>query len=623
MSLRDDIRQTFHLLYRAGRRGEAFSVPTAAYWRERILDVIYRSVALLGFIAYLPSVYLAFVEKLWWLVAFNTIGYGWFVWAALFRRPSSPVRSGMLLAFIYLLGVALLVKLGPFAAGPFWLFTFPVMTSLLFGLGPAVAALLLNALTVTGFGFMLMSAQPIIDFMPPNMASKWWVISANFLLLDTVVTLSIGVLLRGLNTALGEQREMRRTLEEKHAELQRANAKLKREFDERQRAEKEIKHFENQLRQAQKMEAIGTLAGGIAHDFNNILAAVLGYAEIALEEARGRSPLNGYLSEILKASHRAKDLTRQILTFSRQAEVAPKPVRLQGVVREAVKLLRASLPTTIAIEENLDCDATVMADPTQLHQVVMNLATNAAHAMEEQGGVLSILLEEVSSGIQPLPGPDRAEACRKVRLTVVDTGPGIDPSIRDRIFEPYFTTKGKGKGTGMGLSVVHGIVKNYGGDIEVESTPGKGAAFRVTFPVQPLATVVPQPPSPSEAASGHEHILVVDDEPQIAQVLTLMLESLGYRVTAFTRSRDAWRAFEQTPRSFDLLLTDMTMPDLTGEALSRAVLEKRPDMPIILCTGFHEQMNEERAQRIGIRSLVYKPMLRSTLAKEVRRVLDG
>ena len=508
MIFADSIQKALHLLYPQGELHGQTAMGSILYWRGRILDVIYRAVALLGGIAYIPSVYLSVVEKIWWLAVFNTLGYAWFIWAALARRVSFKLRACMLLAFIYLLGVALLIRLGPFAAGPIWLFAFPIMTSLLFGLKPAMISLAINAVTVVGFGITLLTGHVTIAFIPPNMADKWWVISANFLLLDTVVTLSIAVLLRGLKTVLEKQLETGRSLEQKHLELHKANEDLKREFAERRRAEEEIKHsheilvtvldsidadvfvadieshdillmnrhmresfggdmtgnkcweafqnrkapcdpcisasivdadgqatglhvwegnnpvterrylnfdrairwiddrlvrlqiamditeltriqeeklqLETQLRQALKMEAIGTLAGGIAHDFNNILAAILGYSEIALEDCRGQSPVDGYLSEILKAAHRAKDLTQQILTFSRQAEIAPKPVRFSSVVREAVKLLRASLPATISIREALYSDATVMADPTQLHQVVMNLATNAAHAMEKK-----------------------------------------------------------------------------------------------------------------------------------------------------------------------------------------------------------------------------------------------
>jgi CheY-like chemotaxis protein len=263
-----------------------------------------------------------------------------------------------------------------------------------------------------------------------------------------------------------------------------------------------------------------------------------------------------------------------------------------------------------------------MADPTQLHQVVMNLATNAAHAMENGDGVLTISLDEAAGGPRSNSASSPSAARRCVRLTVADTGQGIEPAIRERIFDPYFTTKSKGKGTGMGLSVVHGIVQNYGGDIEVESAPGEGSAFRVYLPVKPPEDPPEGLTIPTSIAQGHERILVVDDEPQITRVMTLMLESLGYRVSAFSSSRDALRAFQENRAGFDLIVTDMTMPGLTGEALARAVFKLRPDMPIILCTGFNEQINEERAQAIGIHRLVYKPVMRATLAEVVRSVLD-
>jgi signal transduction histidine kinase/ActR/RegA family two-component response regulator len=748
MSYWNTIRRTFRTLYPESNPSGQITARSVEYWRDRILDVIYRSVALLGGVAYLPSVYLSVVEKIWWLAAFNTIGYAWFVWATFFRRISFAVRASLLLAFIYVLGVALLIKLGPFAAGSIWLFTFPVMTSLLFGLRPAIGALAVNALTVICFGAALMADWLTIAFMPINMADKWWVISANFLLLDTVATLSIAVLLRGLKTALEKQQQTRRSLEEKHRELQIANKNLTQEFAERQRAEEEIKrsheilltvldsidadvfvadiethevllmnrhmqesfggdltgtkcwevfqtrsapcdpchsesivddagratglyvwegdnpvtgrrylnfdrainwidgrlvrlqiamditdltriqeeklNLETQLRQAHKMEAIGTLAGGIAHDFNNILAAILGYSEIALEDYRGQTPIDGYLGEILKAAHRAKDLTQQILTFSRQAEIAPKPVRLSSIVREVVKLLRASIPATITIYEELHSDATVMADPTQLHQVVMNLATNAFHAMEKNGGVLTITLADVERDLSQETLNVRDGTRWLLQLTVADTGPGMDETLMDRIFDPYFTTKSKSKGTGMGLSVVHGIVQNCGGDIKVESALGKGTVFRIYLPAHYVVKRPPEKEAVNDVATGQqETILVVDDEPQIAHVMQLMLESLGYRVVAHTSSRAALKAFETTPQAFDMVVTDMTMPELTGEELARNVLQISPGIPIILCTGFNEHMNEERARHLGIQRLVYKPIVRNALAEVVRSALDN
>lgn len=747
MTLWMTIRENMRALYSESGRPVPTTGDSVAYWRDRIIDVIYRTVALLGGIAYLPSVYLSLVERIWWLVIFDTVGYAWFIWAAFSKRITFVVRAAILLGFIYILGLALLVQLGPFAAGPIWLFAFPVMTSLLFGLRPAVGALALNATTVIVFGVALMAEWVTLQSLPHNMVNKWWVISANFLLLDTVVTLSIAVLLRGLKSLLKQQQETRRSLEEKHHELQSANENLRTEFSERRRAEAEIKrsheilvtvldsidadvfvadiethevllmnrhmqesyggdytgrrcweafqgrhnpcetchsaaivdasgeatglyvwegdnpvtgrrylHFdraidwiddrlvrlqiamditdltriqeeklelETQLRQAQKMEAIGTLAGGIAHDFNNILAAILGYAEIAMEDYRDQPPINGYLGEILKAAHRAKELTQQILTFSRQAEVAPKPVRLRSIVRDAVKLLRASIPTTIRINEELHSQATVMADPTQLHQVVMNLATNAAHAMEPGGGVMTISLDDVELDAYQKKTSGIVADGPFLQLTVRDTGRGIEATVLNRIFDPYFTTKDKGKGTGMGLSVVHGIIKSCGGHIQVDSAPGQGAEFNIIFPANKVADIQPAEKNFSEAIDGNrETILVVDDEPQIAHVLKLMLESLDYRVIAHTHSREALGAFEEAPHQFDLVITDMTMPELTGEELAMALRQRVPNIPIILCTGFNEHMNDERARQIGIPFFIYKPVGRSVLADVVKRALE-
>ena len=391
------------------------------------------------------------------------------------------------------------------------------------------------------------------------------------------------------------------------------------------RIQEEKLNLETQLRQAHKMEAIGTLAGGIAHDFNNILAAILGYSEIALEDCRDQPPLEGYLSEILKATHRAKDLTQQILTFSRQAEIAPKPVRLSSIVREVLKLLRASIPATITIHEKLHSDATVMADPTQLHQVVMNLATNAAHTMEKNGGDLTIATADVELDLnqETLNGPGGKRWY--LQLTVADSGQGIEETLLERIFDPYFTTKSKGKGTGMGLSVVHGIVQTCGGDIRVQSTIGQGAVFTVYLPAHNVTqSLAANSTSGIDVATGRqETLLVVDDEPQIVRVMKLMLESLGYRVVAHTSSRHALQAFQETPQAFDLVMTDMTMPELNGEEFAQSVLQQRPDIPVILCTGFNEHMNEERAREIGIRRLIYKPFDRSAIADVLRTVLDN
>ena len=389
------------------------------------------------------------------------------------------------------------------------------------------------------------------------------------------------------------------------------------------RIQKEKLNLEIQLRQAQKMEAIGTLAGGIAHDFNNILAAIIGYTEISMEVGRDNTQIVEYLREVMTAAHRAKDLTAQILTFSRQAEVEPRPMRLGHVVQEAVKLIRASLPSTITIEETIKSKTPIIADPTQMHQVVMNLATNAAHAMEDEGGRLTIELDDVDlrAGGRRIDGP--AACDQAVELIVRDTGKGMPASVCGRIFDPYFTTKAKGKGTGMGLAVVHGIITSFGGEIQVESQPGQGSAFHILLPVaEALRLDARHDPSAEEAAPGAESILLVDDEPQIVSLVEIMLASLGYRVLAFTDSVKALAAFEANPWEFQLVLTDMTMPGITGQELARRVLQIRPGLPVVLTTGYSEQINEDKAHRMGISKFLYKPVLRNDLARVLREALD-
>lgn len=387
----------------------------------------------------------------------------------------------------------------------------------------------------------------------------------------------------------------------------------------------ERESLKDQLLQAQKMEAIGTLAGGIAHDFNNILSAVLGYTELAQSEAAEQKELLGYLEEIFRAGSRAKELVKQILTFSRKTDYEPKPLQLYLLVKEALKLLRATIPTTIEIRENIDPQGgAVLADPTQMHQVLMNLCTNAYQAMREKGGVLTVglkkidLAEEVGKGAGlPLsPGI-------YVRLTVSDTGPGIDPLFLDKIFEPYFTTKKKGEGTGLGLALVHGIIKSHNGHIAVHSELGTGTTFDVYLP----CLVIEEPKESAqkqlqELPKGDERILVVDDEEGIVNLEEEMLKNLGYRATGMSSATKALAAFAAHPQDYDLIITDMSMPHMNGVELSNEILALRPDIPIILCTGFSELVDEESAKEIGIKAFVMKPISYRKLAAVVRQVLE-
>jgi two-component system cell cycle sensor histidine kinase/response regulator CckA len=385
----------------------------------------------------------------------------------------------------------------------------------------------------------------------------------------------------------------------------------------------EIK-LERELRQAQKMEAIGTLAAGIAHDFNNILTAILGFTQMALNKTPEDNPVQRDLIRVLESSSRAAELVRQILTFSRQSELERKPVQVSLVVNEVLKLLRSSLPATIDISQDNELGKgrdKILADPTQLHQVLMNLGTNAAHAMRANGGILGVSLSEIEADASFVsrypdlsPGP-------YVRLAVSDTGHGMDAAVVERIFDPYFTTKEVGEGTGMGLAVVQGIVKSHGGAITVYSEPGQGTSFHVFLPII-RDEIVPEAKSPELLLNGSERILFVDDERPLAELGKEMLEFLGYSVTSATNSLDALKIFSATPSEFDLVVTDMTMPGLTGKKLAREITAVRGNIPIILCTGFSESINRKQAREIGIRDILMKPYVLNSLATTVRKVLD-
>jgi len=385
--------------------------------------------------------------------------------------------------------------------------------------------------------------------------------------------------------------------------------------------EQERRHTETQLRQAQKMEAIGTLAGGIAHDFNNILSAILGYSELALDDALHDQASASYIREIIKAGNRARDLVYQILTFSRQTETEAKPIQVQPIIKEALKLLRASLPSTIEIQSEIKSKAIVEADPIQIHQLIMNLCTNAGHAMRPAGGTLKVdLIEETLSKdfTDHHPGMLPGE---HLIIAVSDTGTGIAPDIRDKIFDPYFTTKEKGEGTGMGLAVVQGIVRTCNGAITVGSSPGEGACFKIYLPTIQMDQPV-QTQAEVAIPGGHEHILFVDDEPPLADLSKQILERMGYRVTIRTSSIEALALFNSHPESFDLVITDMTMPHMTGDVFTSKLLAVRHDIPVIICTGYSERITQDMLERLKIKALILKPIIRDELLVTVRQILD-
>jgi len=385
----------------------------------------------------------------------------------------------------------------------------------------------------------------------------------------------------------------------------------------------DVKTLETQLQQAQKMEAIGTLAGGIAHDFNNILGGILGYAELAKVRALDGGNVISDLEQLIISSNRAADLVKQILTISRQHKQERRPVQVRYIVNEALDLLRATLPTTIDVQGDLANDAGIVnADPTQIHQVIMNLATNAGHAMQEDGGKLEVSLANVELDALSASNHLDLPAGSCLRLTVSDTGYGMTSETMERIFDPYFTTKDTGEGTGLGLSVAQGIIKAHGGAITVNSELGKGTTFHVYLPVIHKAEKAEKDAPEEPLPTGSERILFIDDEEVLIEIGGQMLELLGYEVIGKKSSVQALELFRAEPDRFDLVITDMTMPHMTGDKLARELMKLRPDIPVILCTGHSELTSEEKAKDIGIRSFVMKPLVMRNLAETVRKVLD-
>ncbi|MBN2123448.1 MAG: PAS domain S-box protein [Deltaproteobacteria bacterium] len=396
-----------------------------------------------------------------------------------------------------------------------------------------------------------------------------------------------------------------------------------RDITEVKQARQERVKIQKQLQQAQKMEAIGTLAGGIAHDFNNILGAIIGYAGMmeAFDIPKG-SPMMAKIKEVLKAANRAKDLVEQILTFSRRTEQERRPIRIDHIVKEALKFLRSSLPTTIEIRQSIpDEELIALADPTQMHQVLMNLCTNAGHAMLETGGRLEVHLSALDLDDQSVQRFPELRPGPHLKLTVSDTGHGMSSEVMERIFDPFFTTKKPGEGTGMGLAVVHGIVKSHDGIIIVESELAKGTVFQVIIPRIKMEAVETGIEADTSMPTGTQRILFVDDEQILVDIGKKILERLGYEVAVETDSRKALEVFRSRPDRFDLVITDQTMPHMTGMELARKIRNIRTEIPVILCTGYSETATPERVEAAGIRELMYKPLNPSGLAQTVLKVL--
>ena len=396
-----------------------------------------------------------------------------------------------------------------------------------------------------------------------------------------------------------------------------------RDITERRQAEEALLESESKLRQAQKMESIGTLAGGIAHEFNNILGIIIGNTELAIDDVPEWNPAKESLKEIRKASMRAKDVVRHILSFARKTPAERKPIQISTIIRDSLKLMRASIPTTIEIRQNISCESEmILNDPTEINQVLMNLCTNSVHALSEETGVLEVSLESISLDRDSAGQYENLNPGNFVKLTVKDAGQGIDPKIMDRIFDPYFTTKDMDKGTGMGLAVVYGIVKKHDGAIKASSEPGKGTVFEVLFPLIDEGAEHEVEEEPQALPTGTERILFVDDEESLAKMVKQMLERLGYQVVTKTNPKEALSLFKAEVDQFDLVITDMAMPQMAGDRLAQELMEIRKDIPVILCTGHSARIDEDRAKGLGLAAYVMKPLVMKDFAITVRKVLD-
>lgn len=389
-------------------------------------------------------------------------------------------------------------------------------------------------------------------------------------------------------------------------------------------AQSERKKLQIRLAQAQKREAIGTLAGGIAHDFNNILSGIFGFSQLIGTHINHPETVRKYNKRIFEGAQRASNLIGQILSFSRRVEYSRRPLEFLTILKEALKLIRSTIPSNIQIKKVLKTKGVILADPTQIHQVIMNLCTNAYHAMDDDGGTITILLDEVLLSEDQIPRGKNLFPGKFLKLEVRDTGSGIDHQIKEKIFDPYFTTKETGKGSGLGLAVVEGIVKKHNGFIKFDSTIGQGSVFYIHFPVIENVRNERKDPERKEKkiSKTFGSVMLVDDESAILDTLKAILSEEGYEIRTFDNGESALQAFAETPVEFDLIITDMAMPKMTGDKLSREILKIRADIPIIICTGYHENFTEKEAIKLGIKKYIQKPVAGSELSKIIRELLD-
>ncbi|MEN8201567.1 MAG: ATP-binding protein [Bacteroidota bacterium] len=593
------------------------------------------SIFFFGIFAFLDAVLLPELKNMFWFIRFGIItplliAVIGFSLSRGFKKFMQPVLS----ATMYLTGLSIIVMI-IFAANVAEHYTYYAGLILIFIIGYTFIKARFIYATVVGWSIVAsyevaaiwLSDTPIEILINNN----FFFISAN------VIGMFISYFMEQsvrrdfyMRILLEKEQEkvkaannaLEKSVQERTRQLTLANKDLKKEIEIRKHHEKEKTKLEGQLLQLQKMETIGTLAGGIAHDFNNILTPILGYTEMALEELSDESVLRYDIEQINSAAIRGKDLVQQILTFSRQMDFDKKPIKLDDVVREVLKLIRASFPSSIEIKQDLDSNCgTVLADSTQMHQIIMNLCTNAYHAMSNTGGVLSVSLDKQSVSPRQIGGSVKIQKGIYVRLIIADTGHGMDKRTIERIFEPFFTKKEVGSGSGLGLSVVHGIVSNNNGAIEVESEPGKGSKFIIYLP-QHSEHQDSEGDVSQKAKKGKGNILFVDDEKEITFMGKRMLESLGYNVDIKTDSQTALQDFKKNPEKYDLLVTDQAMPRMTGTELIGEIKQIRPDLKTIIITGYQDSIPVNATEQYGITNIISKPLILSEFSDLIRTVLS-
>ena len=585
--------------------------------RARIIDRLLAAAAVLGVLAYAPSAWIATRERLWGVLLIDTVGYGIVIFLALSRRLPPRARALGLIGVAYLIGLGLLASLGPESGGLLWLLSVPVFAALLVGARAAGWALGLEAVTLAAMALIVAGVNPAgwephVPHLPGSEAAAAVVLAINVIFLSAVFALSILTLLKGLEASIEREHESSEALRLERSRLAGINAALSLAMRERQEVERERHSLERRLRESQKLEALGTLAGGIAHDFNNLLQPILGNAILVRDEVPANSANAQRLADVILSAKRARDMVQRILAFSRKMEVERKPVDMVALVQETLPLIRSAIPATVTIELDLSARRrTIKADTSEIHQVVMNLAANAGHAMKHRGGTLVIRLVEA---------PERSA----VRLVVEDNGEGMTEAVLERVYEPFFTTKGPGEGTGLGLAVVHGIVTSLGGQIDISSTPGKGTTVSVLLPLDRIpVTMPPKSEQPAADERRGEHVLVVDDEATVLRVSKAVLARLGYQVTPIADPIQALELMRTSHPQFDLLITDHAMPHMTGLELVRAAHGLAPDLPIIVATGHLEVGLEADLKSEGVRHILQKPYGGGDLATAVASALEA